>query len=162
VSALDFDIRLASVEKHLQRTHGSERVLSAGEQMVLIGGAQDILMQLRSGWPVVTGRSISGWDVSPVYRPFIGYTVTNGVDYAEYVHRAGEGPDPLWTQQVLTIRDQILPAIIVRLKQAITETERYSQPRDEQPSLFLARPQQQGLGNIMSQVRRLRSLVRAR
>ena len=162
MSSLDFDIRLASVERHLQRRHGSARLLTAGEQIVLIAGAQDVLIQLRSGWPVVTGRSRSGWQVSPMFRPFLGYRVTNGVDYAEYVHRAGEGPDPLWTKQVLIIRDDILPRIIDRLKRTITETERMAEPEPVQPTLFSSAPSQAALGRAFSQARRLRRLVRRR
>ncbi len=97
-----------------------------------------------------------------MFRPFIGYTVTNGVDYAEYVHRSGEGPDPLWTRQMLIIRDEILPPIIKRMNRAISETERDRPDIEVLPSLFLGSPQQQGLGRVFSQARRLRRLVRAR
>ena len=162
MSALDFDIRLQSVTRYLRRSHGGQRLLTAGEQIILIAGAQEILAQLKAGWPIVTGRSIAGWDVAPVTRAFIGYTVRNRVDYAEYVHRRGEGPDPLWTKQMLIIRDEILPRIVSRLKATIRETERYSQPIQAQPSLFLRRPQQATLGDALSQARRLRRLVRRR
>ena len=162
MSAVLRKIHLVSVERFLKRKHGGQRLLSAGEQLVLIAGGQEILAQLKAGWPIVTGRSIAGWDVAPVTRAFIGYTVTNRVDYAEYVHRKGEGPDPLWTKQMLIIRDVILPRIVSRLKAAISETERYSQPVQAQPTLFLQRPQQTTLGNPLSQARRLRRLVRRR
>ena len=162
MSALDFDIKLQSVERFLKRKHGGQRLLTAGEQLVLIAGAQEILAQLKAGWPIDTGRSIAGWDVAVVTRAFIGFTVTNRVDYAEYVHRKGEGPDPLWTKQMLIIRDVILPRIVSRLKSTISETERYSQPVQAQPTLFLQRPQQTTLGNPLSQARRLRRLVRRR
>ena len=163
MSALDFDIKLQSVERFLKRKHGSMRLLTAGEQLVLIAGAQEILAQLKAGWPIDTGRSIAGWDVAPVTRDFIGYKVSNRVDYAEFVHRRGEGPQgPLWTRQMLIIRDVILPRIVSRLKSTITETERYSQPVQAQPTLFLQRPQQTSLGNPLSQARRLRRLVRRR
>jgi hypothetical protein len=160
--SIDLDIQLRSVERHLRRKHGSARLLTAGEQIVLIAGSQDILIQLRSGWPVVTGRSIAGWNVRPVFRPFLGYRVTNEVDYSQYVHRSGEGPDPLWEAQLIIIRDEILPPIVARMNATITETERYSQPEQAQHSLFLSQPKQQGLGNMLSQVRRLRRLVRRR
>ena len=163
MTALDFDIKLQSVERFLKRKHGGQRLLTAGEQLVLIAGAQEILAQLKAGWPIVTGRSIAGWDVAPVTRDFIGYKVSNRVDYAEFVHRRGEGPQgPLWTRQMLIIRDGILPRIVSRLKATITETERYSQPIQAQPTLFLQRPQQTTLGNPLSQARRLRRLVRRR
>ncbi len=162
MSALDFDIKLKSIERFLKRSHGGQRLLTAGEQIILIAGAQEILAQLKAGWPILTGRSIAGWDVAPVTRAFIGYTVRNRVDYAEFVHRRGEGPDPLWTRQMLIIRDGILPRIVSRLKAAISESERYSQPIQAQPSLFLQRPQQTSLGNPLSQARRLRRLVRRR
>ena len=162
MSALDFDIKLKSIERFLKRSHGGQRLLTAGEQIILIAGAQEILAQLKAGWPIVTGRSIAGWDVAPVTRDFIGYTVRNRVDYAEFVHRKNEGPDPLWTRQMLIIRDGILPRIVSRLKAAIRESERYSQPIQAQPSLFLQRPQQTSLGNPLSQARRLRRLVRRR
>ena len=162
--SVDLDIELRSVTRHLKRKHGKMRVLSAGELMVLIAGGQDVLMQLRQGWPVVTGRSRAGWDVQAIQRPFIGYRVSNGVDYSQYVHRAGEGEDgPLWEQQMLIIRDRILPPIVERLNRTITETEQYSQPVQQPPqrSLFLATPQQQTV-DLFSQVRRLRRLVRRR
>ena len=162
--SVDLDIELRSVTRHLKRKHGKMRVLSAGELMVLIAGGQDVLMQLRQGWPVVTGRSRAGWDVQAIQRPFIGYRVSNGVDYSQYVHRAGEGEDgPLWEQQMLIIRDRILPPIVERLNRTITETEQYSQPVQQQAqrSLFLATPQQQTV-DLFSQVRRLRRLVRSR
>ena len=161
--SVDLDIELRSVTRHLKRKHGEMRVLSAGELIVLIAGGQDVLMQFRSGWPVVTGRSRAGWDVQAIQRPFIGYRVTNDVDYSQYVHRSGEGPDPLWEQQMLIIRDRILPPIVERLKRTITETERYSQPAQQEPqrSLFLSTPQQQ-TASIFSQARRLRRLVRRR
>jgi len=162
MSAVLRKIHLVSVERFLKRSHGGQRLLTAGEQIILIAGAQEILAQLKAGWPILTGRSIAGWDVAPVTREFIGYRVSNRVDYAEYVHRRGEGPDPLWTKQMLIIRDEILPRIVSRLKSAIRETERYSQPIQAQPSLFLQRPQQTSLGNPLSQARRLRRLVRRR
>ena len=155
---IDFDIKLQSVERHLRRKHGSRRILTAGEFLVLISGGQDVLLQLREGWPIVTGRSIAGWDVEPVQRPFIGYHVTNSVDYAQYVHRTGEGPDPLYTQQLLAIRDQVLPPIIERLKQTITETEKYSQPQQAEPGVGISAV----LGQAFTQARRLRRLVRRR
>ena len=160
--SVDLDIELRSVTRHLKRSHGEVRVLTAGEFMVLLAGSQDILLQLRQGWPVVTGRSRAGWSVEPIQRPFIGYRVSNGVDYSQYVHRSGEGPDPLWEQQMLIIRDTILPPIVERLNRTISETERYSQPAQQpQRSLFLAKPQQQTV-DLFSQVRRLRRLVRRR
>lgn len=161
--SVDLDIELRSVTRHLKRKHGKMRVLSAGELMVLIAGGQDVLMQLRQGWPVVTGRSRAGWDVQAIQTPFIGYRVSNGVDYSQYVHRSGEGPDPLWQEQMLIIRDRILPPIVERLNRTITETEQYSQPVQQQAqrSLFLATPQQQTV-DLFSQVRRLRRLVRRR
>ena len=161
--SIDLDIQLRSVERHLRRKHGEKRALTAGEFIVLLAGAQDVLVQLRQGWPVVTGRSRAGWDVQAIQQPFIGYRVTNSVDYSQYVHRAGEGPDPLWEQQMLAIRDQVLPPVVERLNRTITETERYSQPaqQEAQRSLFLASPQQQ-VASVFSQVRRLRRLVRRR
>ena len=161
--SIDLDIQLRSVERHLRRKHGEMRVLSAGEFIVLLAGAQDLLVQLRQGWPVVTGRSRAGWDVQAIQTPFIGYRVTNGVDYSQYVHRSGEGPDPLWQEQMLIIRDRILPPIVERLNRTITETEQYSQPVQQQAQrpLFLATPQQQTV-DLFSQVRRLRRLVRSR
>ena len=162
--SVDLDIELRSVTRHLKRKHGQARVLSAGELIVLIAGSQDLLLQFRSGWPVVTGRSRAGWDVQAIQRPFIGYRVTNNVDYSQWVHRAGEGEDgPLWEQQMLIIRDRILPPIVERLNRTITETERYSQPAQQEPqrSLFLSTPQQQ-TASIFSQARRLRRLVRRR
>ena len=162
--SVDLDIQLRSVERHLKRKHGERRVLTAGEFMVLLSGGQDVLIQLRAGWPIVTGRSRAGWDVQAIQRPFIGYRVSNGVDYSQWVHRSGEGPDgPLWERQMLIIRDTILPPIVERLNRTISETERYSQPAQEQPqrSLFLATPQQQTV-DLFSQVRRLRRLVRRR
>lgn len=161
--SIDLDIQLRSVERHLRRKHGEKRALTAGEFIVLLAGAQDVLVQLRQGWPVVTGRSRAGWDVQAVQQPFIGYRVTNGVDYSQWVHRAGEGPDPLWEQQMIAIRDQVLPPVVERLNRTITETERYSQPaqQEAQRSLFLASPQQQ-VASVFSQVRRLRRLVRRR
>ena len=130
--SVDLDIELRSVTRHLKRSHGEVRVLSAGEFMVLLAGSQDILLQLRQGWPVVTGRSRAGWSVEPIQRPFLGYRVSNGIDYSQYVHRSGEGPDPLWQEQMLLIRDRILPPIVERLNRTITETERYSQPVQQQ------------------------------
>ena len=162
MSAVLRKIHLVSVERFLKRKHGKARLLTAGEQLVLIAGGQEILAQLKAGWPIVTGRSIAGWDVAPVTRDFIGYKVSNRGDYAEYVHRKGEGPDPLWTKQMLVIRDVILPRIVSRLKATISETERYSQPVQAQPTLFLPRPQQTSLGTPLSQARRLRRLVRRR
>lgn len=161
--SVDLDIELRSVTRHLKRKHGELRVLSAGEFIVLLAGAQDVLMQLRQGWPVVTGRSRAGWDVQAIQTPFIGYRVSNGVDYSQWVHRSGEGPDPLWQEQMLIIRDRILPPIVERLNRTITETEQYSQPVQQEPqrSLFLATPQQQ-TASVFSQVRRLRRLVRRR
>ena len=161
--SVDLDIELRSVTRHLKRKHGEMRVLSAGEFMVLLSGAQDVLIQLRTGWPVVTGRSRAGWDVQAIQTPFIGYRVSNGVDYSQWVHRSGEGPDPLWQEQMLIIRDRILPPIVERLNRTITETEQYSQPVQQQAqrSLFLATPQQQTV-DLFSQVRRLRRLVRRR
>jgi len=161
--SVDLDIELRSVTRHLKRKHGEMRVLSAGEFVVLLAGAQDVLIQLRTGWPVVTGRSRAGWDVQAIQRPFIGYRVSNGVDYSQWVHRAGEGEDgPLWEQQMIIIRDRILPPIVERLNRTITETEQYSQPvQPPQRSLFLATPQQQ-TASVFSQVRRLRRLVRRR
>jgi hypothetical protein len=163
--SVDLDIELRSVTRHLKRSHGEVRVLTAGEFMVLLAGSQDILLQLRQGWPVVTGRSRAGWSVEPIQRPFLGYRVSNGIDYSQYVHRSGEGPDPLWQEQMLIIRDRILPPIVERLNRTITETEQYSQPvqqqRQPQRSLFLSTPQQQTI-DLFSQVRRLRRLVRRR
>ena len=160
--SIDLDNRLRSVERHLRRKHGESRVLSAGEFMVLLSGAQDVLIQLRNRWPVVTGRSRAGWDVAPIQTPFLGYRVTNDVDYAQYVHRAGED-GRLWEDQMIIIRDEILPPIIDRLNRTITETERYSQPQQQQQqrSLFLSAPRQQTV-DVFSQVRRLRRLVRRR
>ena len=161
--SVDLDIELRSVTRHLKRKHGELRTLTAGEFIVLLAGAQDVLVQLRQGWPVVTGRSRAGWDVQAIQTPFIGYRVTNGVDYSQYVHRAGEGPDPLWQEQMLIIRDRILPPVVDRLKRTIDETEQYSIPKDPEPqrSLFLATPQQQ-IASVFSQARRLRRLVRRR
>ena len=161
--SVDLDIELRSVTRHLKRKHGQMRVLSAGEFIVLLAGAQDVLVQLRQGWPVVTGRSRAGWDVQAIQTPFIGYRVSNGVDYSQWVHRSGEGPDPLWQEQMLIIRDRILPPIVERLNRTITETEQYSQPVQQQAQrpLFLATPQQQTV-DLFSQVRRLRRLVRSR
>jgi len=160
--SVDLDIELRSVTRHLRREHGSLRSLSAGELVVLIAGGQSILVQLRNNWPVVTGRSRAGWDVAPVTRGFIGYKVRNNVDYSQYVHRRGEGPDPLWQEQMIIIRDVILPPIVERLNATISETERYSQPAPEpQRPMFLSTPRQQTIG-LFSQVRRLRRLVRRR
>ncbi len=161
--SVDLDIELRSVTRHLKRKHGEMRTLTAGEFIVLLAGAQDVLVQLRQGWPVQTGTSRAGWDVQAIQSPYIGYRVSNGVEYSQWVHRAGEGPDPLWEQQMLIIRDRILPPVVDRLKRTIDETEQYSIPKDPEPqrSLFLATPQQQ-IAAVFSQARRLRRLVRRR
>ena len=42
--SVDLDIELRSVTRHLKRSHGEVRVLTAGEFMVLLAGSQDILL----------------------------------------------------------------------------------------------------------------------
>ena len=80
MSAVLRKIHLVSVERFLKRKHGGQRLLTAGEQIILIAGGQEILAQLKAGWPIVTGRSIAGWDVAPVTREFISYKVSTLLD----------------------------------------------------------------------------------
>lgn len=65
---------------------------------VLLQAARDLRAFVIESWPVLTSASLSEWEIRPSGLWLI---VRNPIDYAEFVHRAGEKVE-VWTE----IRDE--------------------------------------------------------
>ena len=76
--------------------------MSPNEADVLQEAAEGVRDYVVSRWPVDTGTSADSWEVEISVSPgSYGFTISNDIDYVEWVHNAGtpsqaEGGAPLW------------------------------------------------------------------
>jgi hypothetical protein len=90
-------IPLKTVMAAIVRLHGSVRGLSTTETAILDAHAGAIVDDIADQWPVDTSTSRDAWThILDNSAGNVGFTLINDVEYAEFVHRAGEGPDPLY------------------------------------------------------------------
>lgn len=116
-------VRLASVEAHLLRAHGSARSLTHDEILVLEGHVEAMVGDIQAVWPVdtSTSRDAFEWYVLPVG---VQFEIANDVDYAEWIHRSGTPADPpLWQTLIPAVFGQHKPAMVADMIAAIDRTE---------------------------------------
>lgn len=116
---------LPTVDAYLLVAHGAPRSLTAEESDVLYEYAGLIEAYVVERWPVDTGTSRDSFAFTVSGQPGeIGATFTNDMFYVEYVHRAGEPPDPpLYAILFPEARDLYQPDAIRDLQAAIDRTE---------------------------------------
>jgi hypothetical protein len=121
----EYPVRLRSVEDVVRRLHGSDRSLSVSEIRILSTATDEILSEIVDAWPVDTSTSRDAFEVDLHTGPGdYGFTITNDVDYAEYVHPKGTPPEPpLWKTLIPSIVGQWGPVIVAKLVSEIPRTE---------------------------------------
>jgi hypothetical protein len=122
---IDYLLTLESVHTHLVTTAGHARPLRAGEVGLLVDAALRAEEMIRREWPVKTGASRDGWRV---YVAGLGLRFVNIIDYAEFVHFAGE-VHTAWAEAFSLVDEFIVDPLLVALKAAITRNEAQSQQR---------------------------------
>ena len=121
---VEMPIPLKTVMAAIERLHGSPRQLSTTEIAILDAHAGAIVDDIADAWPVDTSTSRDAWThILDTTRGDIGFTVVNDVFYVEYVHRAGEGPDPLYESLVPEVVRAHAPGLNADMIDAIKETE---------------------------------------
>ena len=108
----------------IERLHGAPRGLSTTEIAVLDEHAGRIVDAIADAWPVDTSTSRDAWThLLETTAGNVAITLINDVDYAEYVHHKGEGPDPLWETLLPETVKAAAPALNADMRAAIEETE---------------------------------------
>lgn len=92
------------------------------------GFAQAVLTEIEDAWPVETSLSRDSFDYSIEDGGYgdddaVGFTIENPVWYVQYIHRAGEGPTPLWTFMFPQVIQSLAPPWLVKLRLQIDATE---------------------------------------
>lgn len=124
MAGVEQEIRLASIERYIVAAHGSARELSVDEIDVLDSYAGEVVREIADRWPVDTSTSRDMWTYY-VDGDTIGFTVSNDVDYVEYVHYAGESAEPpLWETLIPEVWAEVGPRAVSAMQQAVDETER--------------------------------------
>ena len=132
--SVEVNIRLRTIEQHIRRRHGKDRLPTPDEGFVIRQYAGRIIDYIKRRWPVDTGTSRDRW----VYEIFANVgelfiTIENPMYYAEYVHYAGGTPDDLlWqtlTQEAFQVYKDALNQDVAR---QIDRTERALQARRRQ------------------------------
>ena len=137
--SVEVTIRLRSIEQHIRRRHGKDRLPTPREGFVIRQYAGQVINYIKRRWPVDTGTSRDRW----TYEIFadvgeLSITIENPMYYAEYVHYAGGTPeDELWKtliQEAFAVYKDALNQDVAR---EIDKTERALQERSrrrpEQP-----------------------------
>lgn len=119
-------VRLREVEAYLRRVHGGPRELGVDELDVLDRHAEAVVLAIEDQWPVDTSTSRDAFTYTVQgHAGEVGYTIENDVDYAQYVHRAGESPDsPLWRTLIPDEVRADAPGLNADMRRAIDQTER--------------------------------------
>ena len=119
-------IRLTSIEAYLVNRHGSARGLGVDELDVLDAGAAAMVQDIENAWPVDTSTSRDAFTyVVQGRRDRVGIVIENDVDYVQFVHYAGEQPEPpLWRTLIPETWAAHKAGILADLQRAIDETER--------------------------------------
>ena len=122
---VEYPVKLRTVMAEIRRLHGSDRGLSSSEIDVLAAHTGAIVDAVADAWPVDTSTSRDAWvDVLHTTAGNVGFDLVNDVYYAEYVHYAGESPDPpLWETLLPETVQAMAPALNADLLGAIAETE---------------------------------------
>lgn len=67
---------------------------------------------LSGAWPVDTGASLQAWEIRAVAPDFVA--IRNPIEYAEFVHRAGEEVE-VWTE-LEALSEELLSSLLPRLR----------------------------------------------
>jgi len=78
---------------------------------------EEIVVPLRESllsgqWPVDTGASLQAWEIRAVDASTVA--IRNPIEYAEFVHRAGESVE-VWTE-LETLSEELLSSLLPRLR----------------------------------------------
>jgi hypothetical protein len=115
---------LQSIERYIASVHGGARELTLSERNVLYAYAQAMTDQIEQIWPVDTSLSRDNWTFTISGRAdWVGFTIENLLDYAEYVHRKGQ-TTPLIESEVPSIIDAGLARLLPALRSEIDSTEK--------------------------------------
>lgn len=124
MAGVEQEIRLASIERYIAAAHGSSRELSVDEIDVLDSYAGEVVREIAERWPVDTSTSRDEWTYY-IDGDTIGFTITNDVDYVEWVHYAGEPAEPpLWETLIPEVWAEVGPRAVAAMQAAVDETER--------------------------------------
>jgi hypothetical protein len=116
-------VRLASVEAHLLRAHGSPRSLTIDEIVVFEEHVGAMVEDIQAAWPVdtSTSRDAFEWYLLPTG---VQFEIANDTDYAEWIHRAKTPAEPpLWETLIPEVFNRHKPKMIADLMAAIDATE---------------------------------------
>lgn len=113
---IDLLLQLRSVEDRLRQVAGYVRVLTPEEVSILIAIAMEAEEYIQNRWPVRTGASRDAWQVRV---EGLSLRFINDVDYAEYVHWQGEGPNALWDALYEEVLDNVVDPGIEDLLEVI-------------------------------------------
>ena len=127
--SLTYEARFTSIQRYIVAVHGSPRPLTAGELHIVDQFAVAALLDIEDAWPVDTSLSRDSFDYTAYDGGFspddpVGFDIENPVWYAEYVHRRGEGPTPLWESLIPNVVQSLATVYLPRLRSEIDATER--------------------------------------
>lgn len=95
------------------------------------------------GWPVDTGASLQAWEIRAPNETTV--RIANPIEYAEFVHRAGETLE-VWTE-VEELSEQLLTAVLPRLQRLA------ARPTRQLPLGFVSRSVRRAATLFASKVR---------
>tara|TARA_Y100000593_G_scaffold2827_1_gene5686 strand:+ start:7888 stop:8418 length:531 start_codon:yes stop_codon:yes gene_type:complete len=121
MSTIDLYIDLRTARNKIRETSkGKPRNLTPEELDILLTGQARILNLLTQTWPVRTGDSKNAWRVKLKTKPTLGYQVSNAMDYASYVFRAGEkAGGPLYNILIAQVFTDIITDINTQIAQVV-------------------------------------------
>lgn len=99
------EVELASIASYIVSRHGKFRYLELNEIQTLDQWAGDIVEKIEEEWPVDTSTSRDAFSYTLMTGGRVGFTITNDVDYVQYIHAAGTGPES-------ALVDTLIPEIV--------------------------------------------------
>ena len=151
MAGVTYPYELQSVEAYILTVNGGRsRQLTLEESDVMstyvLGAVQEII----STWPVDTGNSRDNWEwFVEGAAGSVGFTIENLVDYAEYVHRAGNDT-PLAEEVIPSIIDRWVDRMLPPLRAAIQATQAELAASGQQLNVIL---QRKGKRSYLEQLR---------
>lgn len=124
MAGVTYPYELQSIEAYILAVNGGQpRQLTLEESDVMSAYVLGAVQEIISIWPVDTGNSRDNWEwFVEGAAGSVGFTIENLVDYAEYIHRAGQ-ETPLAEEAVPAIIDNWIDRMLPPLRSAIQATQ---------------------------------------
>ena len=125
MAGVDVTIALPSIEALVLQLHGRSRALTPDEADVVDTYAGEVRDYVVDRWPVDTGTSADAWQYEVSGSPgTYGFTISNDIDYVEWVHLAGTPPGgDLWEALIGQGWALVRASLLVDLEVAVRATE---------------------------------------